>query len=146
MDFVIDDPQAGIQILGRLGLVAVGLLERLNAGEEFYQLAYYHSDDRTKYVGGDLGFFHSGQTVPEFEAALASLEVGQHSNLVETRFGYHIVKLTEVNPARQLQFEEVTDKIRQQFLKQQRAQLYQDWLTPLKVACNVEKIALRDDE
>ncbi len=120
---------------------ASGLLARLNGGEEFYQLAYYNSDDRTKYVGGDLGFFHAGQTVPEFEAALAGLEIGQHSNLVETRFGFHIIKLTELNPARQLEFDEVADKIRQQLTKQQRDELYRNWLAPLESQCKVAKIS-----
>ena len=116
------------------------LLERAHSGEDFFQLAYYNSMDRTKYVGGDLGFFHEGQTVPEFEAALKKLKVGEVSGLIKTLYGYHIAKLTELNQPRQLDFAEVEDKIRQQMLDMQRAQLYSAWIEPLKNDCKLDLV------
>lgn len=120
---------------------AQSLLQRARAGEDFYNLAYYNSDDRTKYVGGDLGFFHAGQTVPEFEQALMNLEVGEVSDLVRTLYGYHIIKLTEENEPRQLEFSEVSAQIEEQLRTEQRQQLYQNWLDSLQATCKVERLA-----
>jgi parvulin-like peptidyl-prolyl isomerase len=52
---------------------AEDLRDRAKAGEDFYNLAYYESDDRSKYVGGSLGTFHAGQTVAEFDEAIKNM-------------------------------------------------------------------------
>ncbi|TYO98730.1 peptidyl-prolyl cis-trans isomerase C [Geothermobacter ehrlichii] len=114
------------------------LLKRARAGEDFYNLAYYNSDDRTRYVGGDLGYFHVGQTVKAFEQALLKLKPGEISDLVRTRFGYHIIKLVEVNEERQLTYEEMAGKIRQQLEKEERERLKKAWLEELKKKYRVE--------
>jgi len=94
-------------------LKAEGLAEQAKAGEDFYNLAYYNSDDRTKMVGGDIGYFHTGQIVKEIENAIADLEPGEVAGPVETREGFNIIKLTELNETKQLMFAEVKEKIRQ---------------------------------
>ncbi|NIR17793.1 MAG: peptidylprolyl isomerase, partial [Desulfobacterales bacterium] len=99
---------------------AEGLAKRAKDGEDFYNLAYYNSDDRTKYVGGDLGYFHKGQTVPEFESALLEMEPGEIAGPVKSMYGWHIIKLVEDNPPRQLSFEDMKGKLRQQLEKEQR--------------------------
>jgi parvulin-like peptidyl-prolyl isomerase len=116
------------------------LLERARAGEDFYDLAYYNSDDRSKYVGGDLGTFHEGQTVSEFDAALKELRAGEISGLVETMYGYHIVKLVERNEPRQLTFAEVKEKIRKTMEKGIRDALYQEWMQGLRAQYPVKII------
>ncbi|PLX28577.1 hypothetical protein C0581_01570 [Candidatus Parcubacteria bacterium] len=69
------------------------VLERIKNGEEFETLAAEFGSDGTKEVGGDLGWFGKGAMVPEFEAAAFALEAGELSEeLVETQFGYHIVR------------------------------------------------------
>ena len=118
---------------------AEDLLEKAKTTEDFFNLAYFNSDDRTKYVGGDLGLFHEGQTVPEFEAALQSMKVGEISEIVTTMYGFHIIKLTEKNEPRQLLFDEVSDKIRKLLEDRQREELYAAWMTALQVDCPVEK-------
>ncbi len=117
---------------------AESLLALAKAGEDFYDLAYFNSDDRTKFVGGDLGLFHEGQTVPEFESALQKLQVGEVSELVKTLYGYHIIKLTERNEPRQLEFAEVEARIRSKLEEKQQKQLYEAWLAPLKKNYPVE--------
>lgn len=117
------------------------ILARAKAGEDFYNLAYYNSDDRTKYVGGDLGYFHKGQTLKEFEDAVVALKPGEISDLVQTRFGYHVIKLVEVNESRLLSFEEVKDKIRQSLEKKKRDALYSDWMSSLKSKYQVQRLA-----
>jgi len=118
---------------------AEDLAKRAQAGEDFYNLAYFNSDDRTKYVGGNLGLFHEGQTVKEFEEALLQLKPGEISPPVRTLYGYHIIKLDAVEESRQLEYAEMAGKLRQQLENEQREALEIKWLEKLKSEYKVEK-------
>jgi len=71
------------------------LMDRLKKGEDFAEVARESSDCPSSKVGGDLGFFGHGMMVKPFEDAAYKLKVGQISGIVETQFGYHIIKLEE---------------------------------------------------
>ena len=72
------------------------VLKRARAGEDFAKLAKeFSTDPGSKEKGGDLGWFGHGQMVPEFEQAAFALQPGQVSDIIETKFGYHIIKLEE---------------------------------------------------
>src|SRR5210317_362617 len=118
------DPASNAEERQLLKSRAEDLLTRARAGEDFYNLAYYESDDRSKYVGGSLGSFHGGQTVPEFDEVVQAMQPGEISNLVKTMYGFHIIKLDTSEEARQLTFEEAAPKIRAQFAETRRKQLY----------------------
>ncbi len=72
------------------------ILERVQTGDDFAELAgYYSDDDATKGKGGDLGFFGRGRMVKEFEEVAFSMEPGEVSEAVKSQFGYHIIKVEE---------------------------------------------------
>ena len=73
---------------------ANGLLGQIKAGKDFAELAKLHSECPSGKQGGDLGFFTRGRMVKEFEDAAFSMETGQVSEPVRTRFGYHLIKVT----------------------------------------------------
>lgn len=75
---------------------ALKILDSIKAGIDFSELAKRNSDDKGSAVnGGDLGFAKKGIFVKEFEEALYGLDLNEVSEVVETEFGYHIIKLTE---------------------------------------------------
>lgn len=96
------------------------VLSLARSGADFAELASLRSEGPTKDRGGDLGFFPSGRMVPAFDAVIFSMESGAISELVETSFGYHIIKLEEVRPASTRSFAEVRDNLAAG-IKQQKA-------------------------
>jgi peptidyl-prolyl cis-trans isomerase C len=84
------------------------LRERLHKGEDFAKLASQYSDDLgTKKRGGDTDYFGRGKMVKPFEDAAFSLKPGEISDTVETRFGYHVIKVEDRKEARTMGLEEV---------------------------------------
>ena len=71
------------------------VLDKAKEGEDFASLASKYSDDPTGKGGGDLGFFKKGDMIEKFEKVAFALNPGEISDLVETQFGYHIIKVEE---------------------------------------------------
>ena len=89
------------------------LLAEAKGGKDFAALAREFSDDKASAVnGGDLGSFTRGTMVPTFEQAVFNLKPGEISSLVETQFGYHIIKLNTLVEAKVLPLTEVADEIK----------------------------------
>ena len=97
------------------------VLKQVKAGADFAELAKKHSEDASAQAGGDLNYFGPGQMVPEFEKVAYQLKPGETSDIVETQFGFHIIKVTDKRPGRTIPFPEVKEQIAN-FLKQQRQQ------------------------
>jgi parvulin-like peptidyl-prolyl isomerase len=119
---------------------AESILQRIQKGEDFATLAKENSDDPgSKTSGGDLGYFAKGKMVPEFEAAAFALKPGQTSGLVETKYGFHIIKVEDV---RQLAAtdpkvrQEMTDKLKNDAVEKRIDQIVKS--SKISVAENFE--------
>jgi peptidyl-prolyl cis-trans isomerase SurA len=101
---VVIRPEASDSAKALARAEAEALLERVRAGEDFAELAREHSDDvGTAPLCGDLGWFRRGQMVPEFENVAFALGAGRVSGIVETVFGYHIIKVDRVRGRSEVQ-------------------------------------------
>ncbi len=100
---------------------AAGVLEDARAKKDFSLLAKAHSDDPgSKDKGGDLGFFRRGEMVPAFEQAAFTLNPNDISDVVETPYGFHVIKVLEKRAGGTLAYKEVEKEI-VDFLKEKRA-------------------------
>ena len=115
------------------------LLAQLKKGADFAGLAKKHSQDPGSAPnGGDLGFFSKGRMVPAFEDAAFGLKPGQTSGVVETPFGYHIIRVIEAKASRDLEYTEVKAQI-EDYLKQQlRDQKSQEFVDQLRAKGKVQ--------
>ncbi len=95
-------------------LFAEKLLEEAKAGKDFAELARVNSDDKASAVkGGNLGYFTRGSMVKPFEQAAFSMKPGDISELVETTFGYHIIKVEEYTEPGVRSLEESVDEVKE---------------------------------
>ncbi|MBP1728779.1 MAG: PpiC-type peptidyl-prolyl cis-trans isomerase [Deltaproteobacteria bacterium] len=132
------DAAATPEVKAQAKAKAEATLQELKAGKDFAATAKTVSTCPSKEQGGDLGFFAKGQMVPEFEQAAFALKPGELSGVVETQFGYHIIKLTERKEAEPPKLEELQEKIAA-FLKGQKTQkAVFDFVTKLRKESKVE--------
>ncbi|ETX05812.1 peptidyl-prolyl cis-trans isomerase [Candidatus Entotheonella palauensis] len=91
---------------------AKALLEELKGGKDFAELAKEKSTGPSAPQGGSLGSFSRGRMVPAFEKAAFALKAGEVSEPVKTRFGWHVIKVTEHTEGKQQDFEQAKEEIR----------------------------------
>ena len=124
--------------IGKEKLDAV--IEALDSGRDFEELAREFSEDTSSEQGGDLGWLPRGQTVAKFEKVAFSLELDQISDPFETQFGWHIVRLHERQDARTQSLEEVSEQIAMMLLRERRNESYRLFLQDLKEKATIEEV------
>lgn len=96
------------------------IIDRLKQGEDFATIAKNESDDTgSKVNGGDLGFFAAGMMVEEFSKAAFALKKGEVSGIVQSPFGFHIIKQTDSHPRVERKLEEVSKEIAENMIKKE---------------------------
>jgi len=116
---------------------AEGLLKQINDGGDFAELAKANSDCPSSARGGDLNFFGKGQMVAPFEKAAFEMEKGKVSDIVETRFGYHIIKVTDRTPASTTTFDQAKAGIIQKLTQRKQTGLINKYIDSIKAEANI---------
>ncbi len=118
--------------------------KRLQKGEDFATLAKEFSQCPSNTKGGDLGYFGRGQMVPPFEQVAFTLKPGAISDIVETRFGYHLIKVIDKKSESTTPYKDIKERLEQN-LKQEKIQkeitLY---VEQLKEKAKVERFPMDD--
>jgi len=111
---------------------AEAILRRIQAGENFFELAKKYSDDVSAHSGGQLGVVSHGTMLAEFEKAAFDLKVGEVSNIVKTLNGFHIIKCDNIIPGYTKEFKLVKSEIKKILSSEKREKRYQEWMSELK--------------
>jgi peptidyl-prolyl cis-trans isomerase C len=116
---------------------AEGLRAQILAGTNFADLAAAHSDCPSSAQGGSLGYFGRGQMVKPFEEAAFSLGTNEVSGVVETQFGFHVIKVTGKKAASKTPLDEVRDQIKEHLSGEQKGELFEKFVEELKSKAKV---------
>ena len=130
------------QILVNTEEQAKQAMDRLGKGEPFEKVATEISQDPSKKRGGDIGFFSKGQLIPEFEEACMQLKVGQTSGIVKTSLGYHVIRLSDHQPAQQRGLSDVKEQIAQELKSRRERSRVDQFVSTIRKQAQV---FIRDD-
>jgi parvulin-like peptidyl-prolyl isomerase len=111
---------------------------KLKAGEDFGEMALLYSEDISSKDKGDLGVFKKGELLPVLEREALRLKVGEMSGIVRTDYGFHLIKLLERRGGHPLPFDEIKDKIRQDYLDREFEKNLKQYLEALKTKSIIE--------
>jgi peptidyl-prolyl cis-trans isomerase C len=114
--------------------------QKLKDGGDFAALAKEYSEGPSSTKGGDLGYFRRGQMVKPFEEAALALKPNEVSEVVETRFGYHLIIVYDKKPLQTLAYADVKDKISQRMKQEKIEKEAVQYVDKLKKGAKIEKL------
>jgi len=108
------------------------ILKKVEAGEDFAQLAKrFSEDDASREEGGFLGDLHPDSTIPEIAKEMVKLNEEETSGIIQSQFGYHILKLDEIIPSQLIPFSETKTDIMNLLLKMKTRELFETYVEDL---------------
>ena len=113
--------------------------QKVKNGDDFAQLAKDYSEGPSKTRGGDLGYFRRGQMVKPFEDAAFAMQKNEVSDIIETRFGYHLIKVYDKKPAETLAYADVKDKLTERVKQEETEKQATQYISQLKKEAKIEK-------
>jgi len=116
---------------------AEAVRRELDGGAAFADLAAKYSTDPSGKKGGDMGMFHRGSLNPQFEDIARDLPLGQPSGVVETLYGYHIVRITEVRPPQRKTFAQVRVNLRKDLSTTRCKDVGDAWIKGLRTNATI---------
>jgi parvulin-like peptidyl-prolyl isomerase len=115
------------------------ILKKIMNGENFSDLAKQYSEDTvSKESGGSLGELHPDSTIPEISAEMIKLNEGETSGIIQSKFGYHILKLEEIIPSKLIPFSETKTDIMNLLLKLETHKLFTTYVENLGNHAKIE--------
>lgn len=112
---------------------------RLKKGEDFAAVAKELSEGPSSKNGGDLGYFSKGRMVKPFEEAAFALKTGEISDIVETQFGYHLIKRTAQRPEAIIPFEDVKERLQESIKNDKVQKKIGEYVSGLKQKAKIER-------
>lgn len=117
-----------------------GILQQVLDGADFARMAREHSEGPSREAGGDLGYFERGEMVAPFEEAAFGTPIGQVSGIVETRFGYHILKVLDHREPTIVDLtDDVKNNVRDFLLQQKSRQVVASYVETLKAEADITR-------
>jgi len=113
--------------------------QKIKNGGDFAELAKEYSEGPSNTRGGDLDFFKRGQMVKPFDDAVFNMKTNEVSGIVETQFGYHIIKVYDKKPEETLAYVDVKDKLNQRMKREKVEKGAGLYINQLKKDANIEK-------
>ncbi|NSW87513.1 MAG: peptidylprolyl isomerase [Syntrophobacteraceae bacterium] len=135
------DPQASDADKAKAREKMAAVQKRIKGGEDFAAVAKEVSECPSSENGGDLDFFQKGQMVGPFEDTAFSLKTGEVSDVVETQFGYHIIKVTDKKESGTIGYDEIKDRIEQHIKQDKVNQQVSLYIDQLKSKAKIETYA-----
>jgi len=114
------------------------VIDKINAGQDISAVAADYSDGPYRDKGGDLGLVHRGRLYPTLEKEVFQLEPGRLSGIIETIYGYHVVRVEAVKPPEQLSLEDVYEKVQKELTEKNEKQIHEALTARLKAAARIE--------
>jgi peptidyl-prolyl cis-trans isomerase C len=134
------DPAATAELKDQAKQKAQGLLEKVKGGADFATVAKESSDCPSAPQGGDLGEFGRGDMVKEFGDVAFNLKPGETSGLVETQFGYHIIRLEGQIPPKKVDYTpDLEGQLTQQLLSERRNDVVKKRIGELRAGVSIER-------
>jgi peptidyl-prolyl cis-trans isomerase SurA len=122
------------------------VLRLIRAGSDFSEMAKKYSEDVSASTGGEIGLLKKGHLVPEFEKAALSLKSGEVSDVVESRYGFHIIKVDSVIPGKTRPIREVKGEIEKALQFENKQKKYENWMRELKSHAMIQKTLFQDSD
>lgn len=121
------------QEIERMQEFANTVRDSILAGADFSEMARRHSDDpESAERGGSLGVFELDKMDPLFRETLKEMEAGEISEVVESNYGFHILKLLDKQAGGDVTFEDVKDRLREALIQEKMAEKYESWVKELR--------------
>lgn len=117
---------------------AIAAYNELKEGKSFESVAAKYSDDPSGGKGGDIGFVRKEDLIPEFKGAVNFLTPGTYTQLVQSPYGVHILKLMEVREGGSLPFDAVKPRIKEKLVQEQSQKRYKDFIDKLRKSSYIE--------
>lgn len=131
------DPGAPAKTWSDTKAKAEQVLGQIRNGAPFEEMARRHSTDKTRESGGDMGLVHRGSLADEFELALHDLKPGGLSPVIQTLYGFHVVRVASIRPPEQKALPEVAAGIQKDLTKQRCAETAVAWTARLRASASI---------
>lgn len=134
----VSDEDSKAKARAKIDSIRARVTGEINVEQAFADAARENSDCPSGKDGGDLGWFGPGQMVPEFDKAAFEMKVDEISEVVETQFGFHILRKTGEKPAEEKSYEEVKDSLKEALAREAREAAFGRLMGELRASANIE--------